>query len=337
MTNPILPALTSSDKRQLKQLGVGSLPALIQRAGPKGWRAFLNFFLGSDVSNEHTQKAYLKAVCEFMDQCENSGIHELSHIEPFMIGAYLGHLRKKKDDGGRGLSKKSVKLKLAGIRKFFDFLVVNQVIEKNPATSVRGPKVKITKGVTRVLTREELQQLLNSIDRTTLVGKRDFAWFTLAASSWLRVGAIEKITLGGYEHSGKRSFITVEEKGGKYVRMPVHHKAQEALDEYIEAAGITEKDSPIFQSMTRQGTTTGRPLRYNRVFDMVRRRARQAQVPENISSHTFRGTGITLFRQAGGSLDRAQSIAHHSDPRTTQIYDRSDDDVTLEDIELVQF
>ena len=60
-------------------------------------------------------------------------------------------------------------------------------------------------------------------------------------------------------------------------------------------------------------------------------------MPENISCHTFRGTGITLFLTAGGKLERAQVIAHHADSRTTKVYDHSDDDVTLDDIELVQF
>ncbi|MCR9244564.1 MAG: site-specific integrase [bacterium] len=333
-----LPALTSRDQRELSQLGVDTLPVLVQREGPKGWRAFLDFFLGTDVArNLNTQAAYRRAVCEFLELCEGSGVYELRHIEASVVGSYIAYLGRPKSDGGRGLSKASVKLKLAGIRKFFNFLVVEQVLPRSPATSVAGPKLKTTKGKTRVLLREELQKLLDSIDRTTIIGKRDYAWLTLAASSWCRVGALAKLRVRDYEHSGKRSFLHVEEKGGKVDRMPVHHKAQEALDAYLEAAGLEEGDSPIFQSVSRQGSLTGRVLHRSKVFEMVRRRARQAGVPENISCHTFRGTGITLFLQAGGKLERAQAIAHHADSRTTKIYDHSEDGITLEDIELVQF
>lgn len=130
-------------------------------------------------------------------------------------------------------SKPSVKQKLAAIRKFFDHLVVAQVIPQNPALSVRGPKLRIRKGKSPVLSLEQLQQLIAAIDRTTLVGKRDAAWLTLAASSWCRVSALVDLTVGDYEHNGKRSFINVEEKGGEVDRMPVHHKAQEALGELI--------------------------------------------------------------------------------------------------------
>lgn len=324
-------ALAARDRRQLTELGVEALPALVQRAGPNGWRAFLNFFAAS-IENDNTRKAYLKAVCEFLEECDGSGIEQLEDIEPFIVGAYVQHLQKK-----RKFAKPTVKLKLAALRKFFDHLVVNQIIPSSPAHSVRGPKVQVAKGKTRVLTREELQRMLDAIDRSTIVGKRDFAWLTLAASSWCRVSALGKLTVKDYEHSGKRSFIHIEEKGGKTDRMPVHHKAQEALDAYLEAAKLEAADSPIFQSLTRAGELTGRPLVRNKVWEMVRRRAKRAGVPENLSCHTFRGTGITLFLQAGGKLERAQVIAHHADSRTTKVYDHSDDDVTLEDIELVQF
>ncbi len=328
----LVPVLADAERHQLAKLGVAALPALVRRAGPEGWRAFLNFF-GASIENDNTRAAYLKAVCEFLDECAGSGIERLEDIEPFIVGAYVQHLQKV-----RGLSKPTVKLKLAALRRFFDHLVVNQVLSRSPADAVRGPKVQISKGKTPVLDREQLQRLLDSIDRSTLVGKRDYAWLTLAGSSWCRVSALSKLRVRDYEHSGKCSFIRVEEKGGKVDKMPVHHKAQEALDAYLEAAGLDgAKESPIFQSVTRDGALTGRALGRNKVWEMVRRRAKAAGLPENLCCHTFRGTGITLFLQAGGKLERAQVIAHHADSRTTKMYDHSDLDVTLEDIELVQF
>ena len=331
-----LPALSSGERRQLRQLGIADFPALIQRLGPQGWRAFLDFFSAS-IPNQNTKRAYLRAVWEFLERCEDSGIEELVHIEPFMVGAYVEHLGKPKDAGGLGLSKASVKLKLAAIRSFFDHLVVHQVLPKSPALSVRGPKLKVRKGKTPVLSLEDFQKLTEAIDTSTLVGKRDFAWLTVAFTSWCRVSAVTALRLKDYEHSGKRSFLHVEEKGGEVDRMPIHHKAQDALDELVAAAGLTDKDAPLFQSVDRSGAYTGRQLLRNKAWEMVRRRARQAGVPENICTHTFRASGITEFIRAGGRIERAQRRAHHADSRTTKLYDHSDDDVTLEDIELVQF
>ena len=67
---------------------------LVQRTGPRGWRAFLDFFMAT-IHNQHTCSAYLRAVCEFLERCEESGIEEVESIEPFMVGAYVEHLGKE--------------------------------------------------------------------------------------------------------------------------------------------------------------------------------------------------------------------------------------------------
>ena len=69
---------------------------------------------------------------------------------------------------------------------------------------------------------------------------------------------------------------------------------------------------------------------------MIKRRARQAGLPEDISCHSFRATGITNFLQNGGTIEKAQKIAAHDSPRTTKLYDRTSDDLTLDEIEKIQ-
>jgi len=145
----LVPVLADAERQQLAKLGVAALPALVQRAGPEGWRAFLNFF-GDSIENDNTRAAYLKAVREFLEECDESGLEELADIEPFIVGAYVQHLQKVKE-----LSKPTVKLKLAALRRFFDHLVVNQVLPKSPADAVRGPKVQVGRGKTSVLDREQ--------------------------------------------------------------------------------------------------------------------------------------------------------------------------------------
>jgi len=69
---------------------------------------------------------------------------------------------------------------------------------------------------------------------------------------------------------------------------------------------------------------------------MVKRRAKQVRLPEEISCHTFRATGITAYLQNGGSLENAMKIACHESARTTKLYDRTSDDVSLDEIERVR-
>ena len=68
---------------------------------------------------------------------------------------------------------------------------------------------------------------------------------------------------------------------------------------------------------------------------MVKRRAKAAGLSDRLCNHTFRGTGITTFMECGGTLERAQQIAGHESPKTTKLYDRSNDDITLDEIERI--
>ncbi len=72
------------------------------------------------------------------------------------------------------------------------------------------------------------------------------------------------------------------------------------------------------------------------VLYMVKRRARAVELPSSTFCHTFRGTGITAYLENGGTVENAQAIAHHADPRTARLYDRRGDKITLTEIERIQ-
>jgi integrase/recombinase XerD len=68
---------------------------------------------------------------------------------------------------------------------------------------------------------------------------------------------------------------------------------------------------------------------------MVKRRAKEAGLPENTCNHTFRATGITAYLENGGTIENAQAIAAHESPRTTKLYDRTSDELTLDEVERI--
>ena len=118
--------------------------------------------------------------------------------------------------------------------------------------------------------------------------------------------------------------------------MPAHHALQAYLDAYLAAAELEEPSSPLFQSLTRsRRALTGRAMTPRDVQRMLTRRARQAGVAGALSPHSFRATGITVYLQNGGTLEHAQRIAAHASPRTTKLYDRTSDGVTLDEIERI--
>src|SRR5271165_4372101 len=106
--------------------------------------------------------------------------------------------------------------------------------------------------------------------------------------------------------------------------LPVHHKLEELLDEYLKVTGLgAEPGSPLFPAaFSKTGKLSRRPLVRTDAEEMLKRRLKQAGLPAHYSPHSFRATGITNFLENDGTLEAAQRIAGHADSRTTKLYDR---------------
>ena len=331
-----------------------AVPAMVANASDRAARRFLEFFAAS-IENDNTRMAYYRAVCSFFAWLEQHGIGDLADIEPFHVAAYLKALRVS-DAGDRAVkertaSRPTVKQHLAAIRMLFDWLVVGQVLAINPAHAVRGPKHVVKRGKTPVLTEEQARRLLASIkvrktvtsqDGTEkevplLVGLRDRALIGVMVYSFARISAVVAMEVEDYFSNGKRWWLRLHEKGGKRHEMPAHHKLEQFLDEYLDAMGIRNGGkTPLFRSaLGRTGMLTGRPMHRIDAYQMVRRRSAEAGLNGKLGCHVFRATGITAYLEAGGTLENAQAMAAHESPRTTKLYDRTGDEITLDEIERI--
>jgi site-specific recombinase XerD len=304
------------------------VPKLVADAGDKAARRYANFF--ASIPNDNTRAAYQRACLSFFAWCETKGIVDLVEVEPFHVAAYLKAI-------GATHEKPTVKQHLAAVRMMFDWLVVGQVIALNPAHAVRGPKHVIKRGKTPVLTPAEARKLLDSIDVSTVVGLRDRALIALMAFSFARVGAAVAMRVEDYYGQGKRWWVRLHEKGGKRHEMPAHHNLEAYLDAYLEAAKLVEaKKTPLFRSARgRTGELTETAMHRIDAYRMIRRRARDAGLDADICCHTFRATGITAYLENGGTLENAQAMAAHESPRTTKLYDRTGDEITLDEVERI--
>ncbi len=226
---------------------------------------------------------------------------------------------------------------MAAIRMLFDWLVTGHVINTNPAHSVRGPRYTVKKGKTPVLTVEEAHALLQSIpitkkpandaeaaDQPDLLGLRDRALIAMMVYSFARIGAVIQMKVGDYFVQGRRRWVRLHEKGGKEHDVPCHHRLDQYLHDYIEAAGITDDvDGYLFRTARRKtGQFTTNPLFQQDAHRIIRRRAKAA-------------TGITAYLKNSGKLEVAQQIANHESPRTTKLYDRRQDEISLDEIERI--
>ena len=119
-------------------------------------------------------------------------------------------------------------------------------------------------------------------------------------------------------------------------QVPAHHRAAAALDDYLARAGLDAATAALFQSVDPAGRRlTGRALSRRLVLAMIKRRAAAADLPPSTCCHTFRATGITAYLSNGGTLEHAQQIAGHASPKTTKLYDRTADTVTVDEIERI--
>jgi site-specific recombinase XerC len=219
----------------------------------------------------------------------------------------------------------------------FDWLVTGQVVATNPAHAVRGPKHVVKTGKTTVLTGEQAREVLDSIDTSTLVGLRDRALISVMTFAFARIGAVVAMRVEDYYPKGKRWWVRLHEKGGKRHEMPAHHTLEAYLDSYIEAAGIRDAGkAPLFRSAAgRTGTLTAKAMNRVDAWRMIQRRAAELGTRARIGCHTFRATGITAYLEAGGTLENAQAMAAHESPRTTKLYDRTGDEITLDEVERI--
>lgn len=319
------------------------LPASLFTPTPKAARRVLEFFT-AQINNDHTRKAYLNATRRFSAWCAAHDIDRLADVQAFHVATFVQELQGD-------FSAPTVKQHLAALRMLFDWLVTGHVLDVNPAHAVRGPKYVVKKGKTPVLTAEEARELLDSIaivrntgrdgqsesTQPALLGLRDRALIAVMVYTFARINAVLEMKVGDYFVQGRRGWVRLHEKGGKEHEVPCHHNLEKYLDEYIAAAGIAgDPDGPLFRTAAgKTGALTRNSMWQQDAYRMIQRRAEAAGIKTRIGNHTFRATGITAYLKNKGALEAAQHIANHESPRTTKLYDRRQDEISLDEVEKI--
>ena len=150
--------------------------------------------------------------------------------------------------------------------------------------------------------------------------------------------AVTRMDVHDYCRNGKRWWLRLHKKGDKFHDVPAHYNAETYLDAYKQAAGIADATpEPLFRTAaSRSGQFSDRRMIHNDVLRMIKRRAQAAGLPVSTCCHTFRATSITAYLDNRGMIEHAQRIAAHESPRTTKLYDRTGDEITLDEIETLQ-
>ncbi|MFO1152057.1 MAG: tyrosine-type recombinase/integrase [Rhodospirillales bacterium] len=308
------------------------VPALVAAAGEDAARHFINFFIAS-IRNRHTRRSYARQAELFLSWCQAHGLTDIRQVRTEHVAAYIEGLSRS------SLEPASVKQALSGLRMLFSWLVVHQVVPQNPTASVRGPKLVVSEGKTPYLPPEEVVRLIESIPTDTLVGLRDRALIGVMAYTFARVGATVGMNVGDFYPQGKQWSLRFKEKGGKRKQIAAHHKLEEYMDAYLTATGIgEEKGTPLFRTAHgKTGMLTENRMTQPDAWRMLQRRARKAGVTTAVCNHSWRASGITVFLENGGSIEMAQYMAGHADPRTTKLYDRRRQVASRGEVERIRY
>ena len=226
---------------------------------------------------------------------------------------FLAHLKKK------GLEASSLRIAVVHTKIFFRFLAGRSLIEDDPAEPLLSPRTG--SHLPETLHESQIVRLLESIDPSRALGRRDLAILELFYSSGLRLAEVCSVRLETLDLED--GFLRVTGKGNKTRIVPVGGRARAALEGYLanERPKLVKRhtSSEIFLSVR------GGPLGPDRVRKIVKERARQAGIKQNIYPHLLRHSFATHLLQNGADLRVIQELLGHADIATTQIYTHVDD------------
>lgn len=222
-----------------------------------------------------------------------------------------------------GAAPASIANRIASVSAWYNYLLSDEAVDRNPCAAVKRPKVERDESSTAGLTRDQVRAFEEAIENDTdprVAKDRNRAVFALMLLNGLRCGEVIGANLDDLGALRGHRVLRVEGKGGKVHQVPMAAPTAYAIDRWIGLRG--DAPGPLFH------TAAGRRLDPKAVFKMIRRYAAMAGpdvaiVAARISPHSLRHTAITGVLDAGASLRDAQDFARHADPRTTRGYDRN--------------
>jgi integrase/recombinase XerC/integrase/recombinase XerD len=217
-----------------------------------------------------------------------------------------------------GAAPATVARKLAAVRGLYSFLVATGRVAANPAELVSSPKRG--EKLPKVLTVEQMRDLLERIPAHTPLELRDRSMLELAYSCGLRCEEIVNLDVGAFDYETEK--LRVLGKGGKERILPVGEPARDALSDYAErgrrALAVEPREQALFLSKS------GRRLSNSDVTRRLGLWTRQAALAAGVSPHSLRHSFATHLLEGGADLRTIQELLGHASISTTQIYTRVD-------------
>jgi len=273
----------------------------------------IDAFLSSVDVSENTVRTYREALRKFFRWAAVRGELKLEEIEKSDIREYKDWLKDHR-------AANTVSTYIVALRRFFDYCVSEGLLMQNPAQGVKGAK-KPQGHLRQDLSRAEIRALFGAIDRSTAVGKRDFAIVNLMARNGLRIIELQRANVGDLETRQGRKILRIRGKGRdeKDEFTVLAEPTEEALRDYLAARGNPKDCEPLFVGVG--GRNRGRRLTRWTIRQRVTKYMIKAGVKrQRVTPHSLRHSFITLAIEGGATLEEAQIAARHRSIETTRGY-----------------
>ncbi len=287
----------------------------------KGYKNYLR--LEKSLSGNSVE-AYLRDVRKLAEFIESHyGNISIKQIQLSHLRSFLSFLQQL------GLSVNSQGRIVSGLRGFFTFLVLEDVIKDNPATLLESPKSG--RKLPDVLSVSEVEMMLQAIDMSTPEGTRNRAILEVLYSCGLRVSELIKLEINHLFF--EEEMILVRGKGNKERYIPIGQTAIHYLQLYLQHYRLQQE----VKDETARGilflNRRGKPLSRVMIFIIIKDLVKKCGIQKNISPHSFRHSFATHLIEGGADLRSVQALLGHESILTTEIYTHLDQRMLRETID----
>ena len=284
-----------------------------------GFKAYLQL---ERALSKHTLEAYTRDVKKLAQYVH---LHELelspTNIQLKDLEGFLHWMNSL------GLGKRSQARLISGIKAFFKFLLIEDLILEDPSDLLETPR--LDRDIPEILTFDEIQAMLQAIDLSHPQGHRNRAILEVLYACGLRVSELTELEITNLYLDIQ--YIRVIGKGDKERIIPIGGDAIKYLEYYIQSVRIHQNIHPDHANkvfLNRRGKKLSRVM----VFNIVKETAQNAGISKNVSPHTFRHSFATHLIEGGADLRAVQEMLGHESILTTEIYTHLDTDFLRETI-----
>lgn len=288
----------------------------------KGFRTYLRLERGMSLNTYNSYSSDVREFASWLASGSGPGI-TLEKTAGEHIRQYISS--RIDPDGGQVITGRTQARILSSLRSFFGWLQTEGIITENPCDGIDAPK--IGRYLPAVLSVDEVNDIMNSVDQSKWGGVRDRAILELLYGCGLRVSEVSDVRISNVYLQEK--FVRIVGKGNKERVVPMGDLAAEAITAYLAVRPEpADTDSEDILFLNRSGKQLSRIS----VFNMVKKQAMLAGITKEISPHTFRHSFATHLIEGGADLRVVQEMLGHESILTTEIYTHLDSTTWQNDI-----